>query len=87
MDPEIVYAKLATLTEGRGTGIAATGGVMLKARLAAGEYLLGTFLKTPAPILVEVLATCGLDLLCLDAEHAPFDRAAIDACIFGRARW
>lgn len=54
---------------------------MLKARLAAGEVLLGTFLKTPAPILVEVLATCGLDLLCLDAEHAPFDRAAIDACL------
>lgn len=55
---------------------------MLKARLVAGEFLLGTFLKTPAPILVEVLATCGLDLLCVDAEHAPFDRAAIDACIF-----
>ena len=29
----------------------------LKARLAAGEFLLGTFLKTPSPILVEVLAT------------------------------
>lgn len=55
--------------------------MMLKQRLAAGDYLLGTFLKTPAPILVEVLATCGLDLLCLDAEHAPFDRAAIDACV------
>ena len=55
---------------------------MLKSRLAASDYLLGTFLKTPAPMLVEVLATCGLDLLCLDAEHAPFDRAAIDACVF-----
>ena len=55
---------------------------MLKTRLAAGDYLLGTFLKTPHPMLVEVLATCGLDLLCLDAEHAPFDRAAIDACVF-----
>ncbi len=55
---------------------------MLKQHLAAGEFLLGTFLKTPAPILVEVLATCGLDLLCLDAEHAPFDRGAIDGCIF-----
>lgn len=56
--------------------------MMLKARLASGEFLLGTFLKTPSPILVEVLATCGLDLLCIDAEHAPFDRAAIDACVF-----
>ncbi|WP_375396666.1 HpcH/HpaI aldolase/citrate lyase family protein [uncultured Sphingomonas sp.] len=53
----------------------------LKARLAAGEKLIGTFLKTPSPILVEVLGTCGLDLLCLDAEHAPFDRSSIDACI------
>ena len=54
----------------------------LKARIAAGEFLLGTFLKTPSPILVEVLASCGLDLLCLDAEHAPFDRGTLDACIF-----
>lgn len=53
---------------------------MFRQRLAAGETLLGTFLKTPSPILVEVLATSGLDCLCLDAEHAPFDRAAIDLC-------
>ena len=54
---------------------------MLKDRIAAGETLLGTFLKTPSPILVEVLASCGLDLLCLDAEHAPFDRGDLDLCI------
>lgn len=53
----------------------------LKARIAAGQCLLGTFLKTPSPILVEVLASCDLDCLCLDAEHAPFDRRDIDACI------
>jgi staphyloferrin B biosynthesis citrate synthase len=58
----------------------------LKTRIAAREPLLGTFLKTPHPHVVEVLATCGLDLLCIDAEHAPFDRAAIDLCIMaGRA--
>jgi 2-keto-3-deoxy-L-rhamnonate aldolase RhmA len=55
---------------------------MLKARIAAGDVLLGSFLKTPSPILVEVMATCGLDLLCLDAEHAPFDRGDLDRCIF-----
>jgi 2-keto-3-deoxy-L-rhamnonate aldolase RhmA len=54
--------------------------VGLKQRLSAGEALWGSFLKTPSPILVEVLASCGLDLLCLDAEHAPFDRSAIDLC-------
>jgi staphyloferrin B biosynthesis citrate synthase len=53
----------------------------LKARIAAKEALLGTFLKTPHPHVVEVLATTGLDLLCIDAEHAPFDRRDIDACI------
>lgn len=52
----------------------------LKARLAAGERLLGTFQKTPHPIVTEVLALTGLDVVCLDAEHAPFDREAIDLC-------
>lgn len=53
----------------------------LKARLAAGERIVGTFVKTPSPIIVEVLALTELDCLCLDAEHAPFDRLAIDACV------
>ena len=53
----------------------------LKDRIAAGEALWGSFLKTPSPILVEVLASGGLDLLCIDAEHAPFDRAGIDLCV------
>ena len=53
----------------------------LKARIAAGDALLGTFVKTPHPHIVEVLATCGLDCLVLDAEHAPFDRRDLDLCI------
>lgn len=53
----------------------------LKARLAAGERLIGTFIKTPSPIVIEVLALAGLDCLCLDAEHAPFDRGTIDLCV------
>ena len=52
-----------------------------KQDLAAGTPLLGTFVKTPHPHVVEVLASGGLDCLCIDAEHAPFDRAAIDLCI------
>lgn len=52
----------------------------LKQRLTSSDTLWGSFLKTPSPILIEVLAGAGLDLLCLDAEHAPFDRAAIDLC-------
>jgi 2-keto-3-deoxy-L-rhamnonate aldolase RhmA len=54
----------------------------LKHRLATREPLIGTFLKTPAPVVAELLATTELDLLCLDAEHAPFDRRDLDGCIF-----
>ena len=52
-----------------------------KARLAAGETIIGTFVKTPSPIVVEVLGLTGLDCVCLDAEHAPFDRGTLDQCL------
>ncbi len=52
-----------------------------KARMLAGETLVGTFLKTPAYELIEILQGTGLDFICLDAEHAPFDRARMDACL------
>lgn len=52
-----------------------------KVRLRAREPLLGTFVKTPHPAIVEVLATTSLDCICLDAEHAPFDRRDLDVCI------
>lgn len=51
-------------------------------KLCSGAPLLGTFLKTPSPIICEVLARSGLDTVCIDAEHAPFDRRDIDACVF-----
>ncbi|MGR3484200.1 MAG: HpcH/HpaI aldolase family protein [Paracoccaceae bacterium] len=58
----------------------------LKSRLADRQPLLGAFLKTPAPILVEVLGQAGLDFLVIDAEHGPFGRAQIDTLmIAGRA--
>ena len=50
-------------------------------RLLAGETLVGTFVKTPAHDIVEVLMLSGLDFVCLDAEHAAFDRARLDACL------
>ena len=55
-------------------------------RLLSRMPLAGTFLKTPAYQMIEVLAQSELDFVCLDAEHAPFDRSAIDACCgMGRA--
>ncbi len=53
----------------------------LKGRLANQDLIVGTFIKTPSPILVEVLARTALDCLCLDAEHAPFDRGTLDLCL------
>lgn len=50
-------------------------------RVRGRERLAGTFVKTAAHPLVEVLGTTGLDFIVLDAEHAPFDRAAIDSCV------
>jgi 2-keto-3-deoxy-L-rhamnonate aldolase RhmA len=43
--------------------------------------LLGTFIKTPHPHNTEVLSKIGFATLCLDAEHAPFDRQDLDVCI------
>ncbi|MEV8468674.1 aldolase/citrate lyase family protein [Fluviibacterium sp. DFM31] len=57
-----------------------------KDRLAAGQKMLGVFVKTPQPIVIEILGQSGLDFMVIDAEHAPFDRQAIDtAMIAGRA--
>ena len=38
-------------------------------------------MKTPSPIVCEVLGRSDLDALCLDAEHAPFGRNELDICI------
>ncbi len=55
--------------------------VTFRERLRAGELIAGTWIKTPHPHVVEVLSLSSLDCLVLDAEHAPFDRAALDLCI------
>lgn len=50
------------------------------------EHHVGTFVKTTSPQVIEILGGCGLDFAVLDAEHAPFDRAALDlAMLAGRA--
>lgn len=55
-------------------------------RLAAGEPLLGTFLKTPTTHATEILGDIGFDFVVIDAEHAPFDRGDIDRiALAGRA--
>ena len=50
-------------------------------RLHAKETLAGTFVKTPSPVICEALGLSELDAVCLDAEHAPFGRVELDACV------
>ncbi len=52
-----------------------------RAQLTGGTPLIGTFVKTPSPVICEVLAQALLDVVCIDAEHAPFGRMEIDGCI------
>jgi 2-keto-3-deoxy-L-rhamnonate aldolase RhmA len=58
-----------------------TGSMSFRDRLLNGDLLSGTWVKTPHPHVLEVLALSLLDVLVLDAEHAPFDRASLDQCI------
>ena len=51
-------------------------------KLLNGNLLIGTFQKTPSSMVSEVLGLTGLDAICLDAEHSPFGRMELDACIF-----
>ena len=50
-------------------------------QLGGAEPIVGTWIKTPAPVVCEVLCRTGLDMLVLDAEHAPFGRAELDGCV------
>lgn len=58
----------------------------LKAALRDQTPLIGTFLKTPSAVICEVLGRSDLDLICLDAEHAPFDRGDINDCVLACQR-
>jgi 4-hydroxy-2-oxoheptanedioate aldolase len=49
----------------------------LRARLAAGERLLGALIRVPAEELVEMVAISGFDFVLLDAEHGPADVVAL----------
>lgn len=55
-------------------------------RPAANDISVGTFIKTPAPQIVELLGLSGLDFGVIDAEHAALDRGMIDLMLLaGRA--
>lgn len=51
---------------------------MTEERVGVSGLRVGTFIKTPAPHIVELLGLAKLDFAVIDAEHGPFDRTAID---------
>ncbi len=50
-------------------------------RLRARSPLAGLFIRSSDHKQIEVLGRSHLDLICLDAEHAVFDRADLDRCV------
>lgn len=55
--------------------------VSFRQRFLAGDTLVGTFVKTPATHLVEILGQSGFEFVVVDEEHAPWDRVAIDGVL------
>jgi 2-keto-3-deoxy-L-rhamnonate aldolase RhmA len=50
-------------------------------RFLRREALLGTFIKTPTPHTMEVVAGAGLHFAIIDQEHGPFDRVSTDLAL------
>ena len=54
----------------------------LRRRVLGRTPVIGTFVKTPSHQTVESLAGAGLDFIAIDAEHAAFGPAELDALLF-----
>ena len=47
----------------------------------AREPLFAPFFRTPSHALAEVMSRASVDAVCIDTEHAPLDRADVDALL------
>jgi len=56
----------------------ALAGRPLRARLAGGERLIGTFVKSRDPATTEALAVAGYDFVVADMEHSPLAVADVE---------
>lgn len=50
-------------------------------RLWRRDPLFGTFIKTPAPHIIEIVGAAGFDFVVNDEEHGSFDRSTIDSAL------
>ncbi len=58
-----------------------------RVRLAAGERLIGTFVKSRDPSAAEALAAAGYDFVLADLEHAPLSAADVEGIVRACAAW
>ncbi|MDA7524444.1 aldolase/citrate lyase family protein [Verrucomicrobia bacterium] len=47
----------------------------IRQRLKDNKPVLGTWLNSASSVMAELLAECGYDFVCVDAEHSPIDLA------------
>mgnify|MGYP005853492995 CR=1 FL=1 len=45
----------------------------LKAKLAAGQVVIGSLVYVPSPVFTEIVALTGFDFVVIDMEHGPVD--------------
>jgi 4-hydroxy-2-oxoheptanedioate aldolase len=65
----------------------AEGRLGLRARLAAGQALAGTFVKSRDPSTTEALAAGGLDFVIADLEHSPLSVSDVEGIARACAAW
>jgi 2-keto-3-deoxy-L-rhamnonate aldolase RhmA len=53
----------------------------LRAKIRAGEKVIGSFIKTPSAHMVELLGAGALDYVVADREHAPIDLSCVDMMV------
>lgn len=53
----------------------------VRARLASGEQLLGTFVQLRDPAGCEILGASGLDLLCIEGEHSGMGAETVERLV------
>ncbi|NRR32678.1 hypothetical protein HSX11_21140 [Oxalobacteraceae bacterium] len=53
----------------------------IKAKLAAGQPVMGIWSIISSPVVVEIFALAGLDFVILDMEHGIYDVEALDRCV------
>lgn len=57
------------------------GPAQLKARMRAGETVVGAFVFLPSPAVVEILAEAGFDFVIIDQEHSPRNPETVENMI------